>query len=174
MLKSGNTYGNKKSVGFTPYDKSQGFSPTPANNMRFYTTEDFYKKGNHEKTDVELNEVTSEFDENYVEEKQSDTDDKIPLGMKVARTFGYVLISFAGRGYEGKMKQYKFARPESSEANSQLSHKFNRGYPNDIKPYYVEATNTKIDAYIYQQLTDHSLKLIKYQPGLPIDVEIPA
>ena len=24
-------YGNKKSVGFTPYDKSQGFSPTPAN-----------------------------------------------------------------------------------------------------------------------------------------------
>jgi hypothetical protein len=24
-------YGNEKSVGFTPYDKSQGFSPTPAN-----------------------------------------------------------------------------------------------------------------------------------------------
>ena len=27
-------YGNEKSVGFTPYDKSQGFSPTPANDMR--------------------------------------------------------------------------------------------------------------------------------------------
>ena len=26
-------YGNEKSVGFTPYDKSQGFSPTPANDV---------------------------------------------------------------------------------------------------------------------------------------------
>ena len=38
MLKSGNTYGNKKSVGFTPYDKSQGFSPTHANEVEVRNT----------------------------------------------------------------------------------------------------------------------------------------